>query len=53
LGFFCAFIGWQITADQKQERLFAPLQSVEATTDRLRLQPRQTANRVAHAERHH
>lgn len=52
-GLFCAFSGWQITAEQIQERLFAPLQAKEATADRLRLQLRQTANRVAYAERHH
>lgn len=51
MGFFCAFSGWQITADQDLERLFAPFQAKEATADRLRLQLRQTANRVAHAAR--
>ena len=50
-GLFCAFSGWQITADQDLERLFAPLQAKEATAVRLRLQLRQTANRVAPAAR--
>lgn len=47
MGFFCAFIGWQITLILTTGMLFAPFQVLVATTDRISLTAYSDCSRIA------